>query len=302
LNNTLTVAGVTTLTNLTGTGNRVVTANASGVLSATFSIPTNGYIENQTATAQNGGFNINGSGTVGGTLTAAANVAAGANLSVGAFSRFGNNIGVGLSSLTAPLTERVTVSGNVVPQFDTGGELGQPTRRWNNLYTYGVNSAGDLLPSVDANGAGVGFNLGSSGARWNTVFAFNGTIQPSDARLKTNVTNLGYGLSTVMALRPVRYAWKTTPNAANKIGFIAQELQQLVPEVVNVGTDANHTLGVNYAELVPVLVKALQEQQQQLDTMRGRAEKAEAAVLTFEQRLRALEAGTPVNATAQGQR
>ena len=134
------------------------------------------------------------------------------------------------------------------------------------------------------------------------VFTSNGLVQTSDARLKTNITGLGYGMSTVMALRPVRYAWKKTPNQTNKIGFLAQEVQQVVPEVVSVGSDANQTLGVSYAELVPVLVKALQEQQAQLDSMRGRAEKAEAAVQSFESRLRALEAGSSVNATAQGQR
>jgi len=132
----------------------------------------------------------------------------------------------------------------------------------------------------------------------------------SDGRLKTNVSGLNYGLNTVLAMRPVRYAWKKTPTAANKIGFIAQEVQKLVPEVVATGTDKDHTLGIDYAGLVPVLVKALQEQQAQLDAMRGRAEKAEASLSSFEARLKALEAGVPAGAgvpaatgaVAQGQR
>ncbi len=47
------------------------------------------------------------------------------------------------------------------------------------------------------------------------------------------------------------------------MGFIAQELKKVVPNVV-VGNEATENLGVNYAELVPVLTKAIQEQQIQI--------------------------------------
>lgn len=214
---------------------------------------------------------VSGAAAFSNTLTVAGAATMNANLAVNGTSALTGNVGIG----TTVGSERLTVAGNVVPSMDAapsvGYDLGAPNMRWSNVYA-------------------------------SKVFTSNGIVQTSDARLKTNITGLGYGMSTVMALRPVRYAWKKTPNQTNKIGFLAQEVQQVVPEVVSVGSDANQTLGVSYAELVPVLVKALQEQQAQLDSMRGRAEKAEAAVQSFESRLRALEAGSPVNATAQGQR
>lgn len=84
----------------------------------------------------------------------------------------------------------------------------------------------------------------------------------SDARLKTNVVNTNYGLQTVMQLRPVNYTMVKGGEA--QVGFIAQEVQKIVPEVVS-GTEGDitkgETLGLSYGNLVPVLTKAIQEQQ-----------------------------------------
>ena len=83
----------------------------------------------------------------------------------------------------------------------------------------------------------------------------------SDRRLKTNVEDLDYGLSDIEKLRTVAYNWKEDPNGQVKLGLIAQEVLEVIPEVVNVGDDANQTLGVRYSNLIPVLIKAIQEQQ-----------------------------------------
>ena len=148
----------------------------------------------------------------------------------------------------------------------------------------GVESTGSVFrPSND----GVQ-NLGTSGNRWNIVYAANGIIQTSDQRLKKDITPLGYGLATVLQLRPVSYFWKTG-EARRKIGFVAQELQQAVPEVVTVGTDAQHTLGVNYAELTSILVKAIQEQQQQIDALRAANGTLENAVQSLRAEMQTLK-------------
>ena len=67
-----------------------------------------------------------------------------------------------------------------------------------------------------------------------------------------------------MKLEPIHYEWKK--DNLGKIGLIAQSVQNLVPEVV-IGNEATDFLGMNYAELVPVLIKALQEQQAQLQLL-----------------------------------
>ena len=88
----------------------------------------------------------------------------------------------------------------------------------------------------------------------------------SDSRIKKNIVNSTYGLATVLKLRPVEY--NLTSNDLKQVGFIAQEVQKLVPEVVT-GKEGDlskgEILGITYSNLVPVLTKAIQEQQKQIE-------------------------------------
>ena len=118
---------------------------------------------------------------------------------------------------------------------------------------------GSVRPDTDG-----GQNLGTAAKRWNTVFASNGTINTSDKRLKKDITKLNYGLSAVMQLRPVSFGWKDNSDNKTHLGLIAQEVAEVVPEVVYRDANPDTALGMNYAELVPVLIKAVQEQQTQL--------------------------------------
>lgn len=121
-----------------------------------------------------------------------------------------------------------------------------------------LSVAGVVAPTADNS-----YTLGKNTLRWSAVWSVNGTIQTSDSRLKTNILPLQYGLKEVMQMNPVSYNWRTGSDE-NKIGLIAQEVQQLVPEVVK-GDEQQELLGMNYAELVPVLINAIKEQQQQID-------------------------------------
>ena len=107
-------------------------------------------------------------------------------------------------------------------------------------------------------------SLGTSTKKWTAVYAVNGTIQTSDRRMKKEINNIKYGLNTVMKLHPVSYKWKKGNQDVN-LGLIAQEVQKLIPEVIDVGDDENKTLGMKYTELIPVLIKAIQEQQEIID-------------------------------------
>jgi len=127
-----------------------------------------------------------------------------------------------------------------------------------------LSVAGVVAPSADNT-----YTLGKSTARWSAVYSANGTIQTSDARLKTNIRPLRYGLKEVMLLQPVRYNWIDQPNGADKIGLIAQDVRKVVPEVV-VGDESKENLGMNYAELVPVLINAIKEQQQEINSIQQR--------------------------------
>lgn len=121
--------------------------------------------------------------------------------------------------------------------------------------------------------------LGTSSHRWMVVYAGNGTINTSDARDKTNIQDINYGLDDVMRLRPVSFDWKGKPQWGTKLGLIAQEVKEVVKEVVVQGDleqvkDENGNLvpnndkyGIFYSDLIPVLIKATQEQQHMIQTM-----------------------------------
>ena len=89
----------------------------------------------------------------------------------------------------------------------------------------------------------------------------------SDARLKKDVSSLENGLSKIMALHPINFNWNKTVNPElklddrNHLGFLAQELETVLPQVVSTADDAMKTKSVAYSDIVPVLTKAIQEQQ-----------------------------------------
>jgi hypothetical protein len=94
----------------------------------------------------------------------------------------------------------------------------------------------------------------------------------SDARYKENITDSPYGLATVMALKPRAY---NLINLTDKpqIGFIAQEVIDVVPEVVesvhnSVTNEDRYTL--SYGNMVAVLTKAIQEQQALITSLTAR--------------------------------
>jgi hypothetical protein len=79
----------------------------------------------------------------------------------------------------------------------------------------------------------------------------------SDENSKENIVELSSALTAVNAMRCVRYNLKSQTPDDVKIGFIAQDWQSSYPEVV--ATDTDGTLGMNYTETIPVLLKAIQE-------------------------------------------
>ncbi|NOY47596.1 MAG: hypothetical protein GXO84_05280 [Chlorobi bacterium] len=123
------------------------------------------------------------------------------------------------------------------------------------------------------------FGLGNATFRWLQVYAVNGTIQTSDRRMKKDINNIKYGLNTLMKLRPVSYKWKKGNQDVN-LGLIAQEVQKLIPEVIDIGDDKDKTLGMKYTELIPVLISAIQEQQNIIEQQKTKNQQLRAELST----------------------
>lgn len=125
------------------------------------------------------------------------------------------------------------------------------------------NAANNILTILDDRsatfntGTGTGVNIPAGTSSW---------VSNSDRRLKENINPITYGLNTVMAMNPSTYKYISTNKKS--LGFIAQEMEEVVPEVVSENPDGY--LGISYTELIPVLVKAIQEQQAVIESLENR--------------------------------
>jgi len=110
------------------------------------------------------------------------------------------------------------------------------------------------------------------------IFATNATIATSDARLKQDIEPLKSGLKEVLSLNPVTYTFK--PDTVNnypkgkQVGFLAQEIKATVQGdyAGSIVQEAGGYLGVADTKLIPLLVKAIQEQQAQIEALKKEIE------------------------------
>ena len=116
-----------------------------------------------------------------------------------------------------------------------------------------VNSTIDSFSSKNLNCAG-----NAIASAWQTH---------SDRARKKNVVPLTHhSLADILKLQPVEYQWKNPDlDQTTQYGFIAQDVEQIIPEIVN-GIEGNK--GISYISLVPMLVKAVQELQAQIDELK----------------------------------
>jgi hypothetical protein len=86
----------------------------------------------------------------------------------------------------------------------------------------------------------------------------------SDERLKTQIAPLEGSLERILKVQGVSYYWKNQESfgSAKDIGFIAQDLEKVVPEVVKQSPDSEHRRSVSYANMVAILVEAIKEMYQ----------------------------------------
>jgi hypothetical protein len=134
-----------------------------------------------------------------------------------------------------------------------------------------ITGAQDRL-TVNASGS---VGIGTSGpSNILTVVQGSATAPIADAwttyssrRWKTDIERIEGALDRVRRLRGVSFTWKG--NGKRDIGLIAEEVGEVVPEVVAYEDNSRDAKSVDYARLVAVLIEAVKEQQQQLDELRA---------------------------------
>jgi len=93
----------------------------------------------------------------------------------------------------------------------------------------------------------------------------------SDVSLKENIRDLDRGLEEILALQPRRFDWKNG-DGNDIMGFVAQEVETVLPELVHdYKYDSEETkLGLKMGDMIPTLVKAIQEQQETITALTAR--------------------------------
>jgi hypothetical protein len=118
------------------------------------------------------------------------------------------------------------------------------------------NMGNDGTGSI-ANGVG----LAKSATSWSAT---------SDERLKTNLEPIADGLQKVGTLRAVTGRYKTDDEGVSRSFLIAQDVQAVLPEAVSGTTDDDDTLSLRYTEVIPLLVSALKEAKERIETLEAK--------------------------------
>jgi hypothetical protein len=252
----LTVAGKATITgNLTTLGNLIVTGqvtSAGSSVGGDFAVSANLAVGN----------GVDSTTTATGAVKVTGGVGVTANIQIG-------NTAVISGTTIATYSASTTLSGalRVSGGASLAGNLIVGNVSVNQ--TSGSVTTGALVVN---GGAGIKENVYVGGlvnvAGAVTGLSFSAT---SDARFKTNVADLQYGAAEIMRMRPVSYTFNFGEDRATHLGLIAQELREIVPETVTkVGSGADARLAISYSDLIPIIIKTVQDQQSQIELLSDR--------------------------------
>ncbi len=152
-----------------------------------------------------------------------------------------------------------------------------------------TNGGGYVWITKNTGNVGIGTSAPSSKLHVAGDIRTNAVIYNSDARLKKDVQNISNATATVNNLRSVTYHWnadgkKKGGNDTLQYGFIAQEVEKVLPALVN--TDAEGYKSVNYVAVVPVLVKSLQEKDAEVKKLQTEMEQMKKEIEQIKQLLK----------------
>jgi hypothetical protein len=215
-----------------------------------------------------------------------------------AFNPIGGRVGIGTTTLSSTLTvgnAAGTIPGEIyLNPTTTTGEGGQVTLKrsltgstvdWT-IDQVGTTSANARLRifsgSTETNGLailengniGIGINAPTSKLYVNGDITANSVAGTSDLRFKTNIRSISSALSKVKSLRGVYFNWnqKAFPEKdfsdKTELGFIAQEVEKVLPEVVSKDKTREEYRSVKYDKVVALLVEAIKEQQGQIEQLK----------------------------------
>ncbi|MBL4752563.1 MAG: tail fiber domain-containing protein [Flavobacteriales bacterium] len=221
----------------------------------------------------------------------------------------GGNVGIGT---TAP-SKKLQVEGAILSRNadGAGNDVGRIYGGIDNNDYIEINSTGtvdfmsfwvnsEAMRITTSGNVGIGTATPTHKLHINGTLKSNGIVETSDVRLKKEITPLTDALAKVMALRGVTYKWKDekellesnipvshvnalTMSQEVELGVIAQEVEAVVPELVN--TDIDGYKAVSYSKISALLIEALKEQQKIIQQQKEDLKDQESRIDVLEKRL-----------------
>lgn len=201
----------------------------------------------------------------------------------------GSRLDIASGSLNVPATSGVTL-GTAASFYHTTGDATGNFLLGTNVGGFRFVAGGtDAIYIGSTGNVGIGVNTPAyrldvnGNFRADSIFtdiAGNAVFSTSDARLKKNIEPMSSILQKINALNPVMYEWNdlkidqainrnnTVHLYGKKIGLIAQEVYEIFPDFV--GTDADGNMVLSYGAFIVPMIKAIQEQQTQIEQLKQR--------------------------------
>jgi hypothetical protein len=163
-------------------------------------------------------------------------------------------------------TGSIVFNDNAKLYFGTGSDF-EVYENGSGLYIDGNDDTHDITIRDSSNAVVAGFDMGTKGFVCGGDGTFTGDVTTnSDMRLKENVNVISNALDIIDNLRGVSY--NRIDKERKEIGLIAQEVEEILPEVVRTGTDDEQLKSVAYGNITAVLIEAIKELKSEIEQLK----------------------------------
>jgi len=173
--------------------------------------------------------------------------------------------------------------------FEAHGQRGVGVFAFGHVGVHGLGGdVGVRGEATDSNstgvvGKGVSYDFFADGAGTNYG-------APSSIRWKSDIRAIDEPLGKVLRMRGVYFNWDADHGGHHDVGMIAEEVGEVLPEVVEYEEDGKYTSGMDYSKLTPLLIEAVKAIKTELDERQKELEKKDSEIAELKERLSALEA------------